>query len=290
MATDLTPAVDALVKSVERLADAVKGQADSGHWALGVNLAVAAATIAIAGFTFLAARKAAQSANAARDLVEIERLREGRQSEERERQREEERSQVAGALAAELRGLATRWQEIAPALKAIPGPVVWFADENYLPVYDGMGPKLLLLPPALAEDVVAYYTRAKGSIDSLRAAGRLTEYSVLSPSESVRGQAAAGALQQKTFACEECDRLMACVEAGLLPRLDAIAKGEPEPEAAGGGGSCPAPHLAGLPRPLSCAPAEIPVRPAVVLRIGPSRGDPQQGRPADGTQDPSNSQ
>jgi len=80
------------------------------------------------------------------------------------RQRGSDRRHLAGALAAELRGLLLRWQEIAPQDGGQRPLIAWQAEETYFPVYDNAGARLSLLPPDLAPDVVRYYTRAKAAM------------------------------------------------------------------------------------------------------------------------------
>ncbi len=148
----------------------------------------------------------------------LQRWREGRREAE-------ERRQVAGALAAELRGLAARWGRMAPNLRATAGPVVWSAEEDYFPVYDGIGRRLRLLPPDLAEEVVPCYVTTKGTIDSLRGMTRLMQYAALSPYPAIAARAADIAGVQKDPVCSAADELVAAMEASLLPRLDKVAKG-----------------------------------------------------------------
>jgi len=76
---------------------------------------------------------------------------------------------LAGALVAELRGLMSRWYEIAPhgarQCRVLP---VGAAEESYCSVYDSIGARLSLLPCDVAEEVVRVYIRVKALIDRLR--------------------------------------------------------------------------------------------------------------------------
>ena len=101
------------------------------------------------------------------------------------RQKEEDRRDLAGTLAAELRGLVARWRQIQPTLEKNPDAIVWAAEEDYFPIYNSIGLKLLLLPPQLATDVVSRYMQAKAALDSFRVASRLTEHRIHSSRETL---------------------------------------------------------------------------------------------------------
>lgn len=109
------------------------------------------------------------------------------------RQRETDKRLLAGALAAELRGLLERWEEIVPRepMPAAPIFIGWAAEESYFSVYDGAGHRLYLLPREVTAEVVACYTRAKAVLDTLRVAGSLHErFLLMNPSERVPPTAA----------------------------------------------------------------------------------------------------
>ncbi len=228
MTATLPQALDALAKATTKLAEA-DPSALKISMALAIGTALTALfTAVLAWLTYRAAKEAARSAKASEDMVNLERLREERQSQEKERERAEEQRRIAGALAAELRGLVARWVEIAPGLKANVAPTVWLAEQNYFAVFDSMGTKLLLLPRELAEEVVCYYISSKGAVDTLMGASRMTEYAALSPSPVISANLANAAAQQKAFGCEVVDRLMQEVEGNLLPKLDEAARGKSE--------------------------------------------------------------
>lgn len=145
------------------------------------------------------------------------------------RQKRDEQKQLAGALAAELRGVLAHLQEIAPAEDSHSFAMVWAAESSYFPVFDSIGTKLLVLPPKLAEDVVAYYVRCKCALDNYRLACRLGEYETQATKEEKGrwGPMMAGwhASGQAQAAAEYAAALTKSLENDLLPRLDNVAKG-----------------------------------------------------------------
>jgi len=145
------------------------------------------------------------------------------------RQRKDEQKQLAGALAAELRGLLGHLHEIAPAEDSRPFAMAWAAESSYFPVFDGIGPKLLILPRRLAEYVVAYYVRCKCALDRYRLACRLGEYETQATKEE-KGRwglmmAQWHASGHAQAAAEYAAELAKDLEAELLPKLDRVAKG-----------------------------------------------------------------
>jgi len=145
------------------------------------------------------------------------------------RQKRDERKELAGALAAELRGLLAHLQEIAPSENSPPFAMVWAAESSYFPVFDSIGPKLLVLPAKLAEDVVACYVRCKSALDKYRLACRLGEYEAQATKEE-KGRwglmmAQWHASGRAQAAAEYAAALTKSLQDDLLPRLDNVAKG-----------------------------------------------------------------
>jgi hypothetical protein len=149
------------------------------------------------------------------------------QSRREKRQRDEDRRQLAGALAAELRGLVERWKQMRPALEANPGLFTMSAEQDYFPLYNSNASKLLLLSPQLAAAVVSQYTQAKAALDNLRAASRLGEQALQSMRDQqtmpIAAELAASAFRANEGAFEYANVLVAVLEADLLPKLDMAA-------------------------------------------------------------------
>ena len=147
------------------------------------------------------------------------------------RQRQEEQRDLAGALAAELRGLLVHLREVAPREDAQPEAMVWAAESAYFPVFDNIGPKLLVLPQKLAEDVVACYVRCKAALDSYRLACRLGEQvgQTAGDRDPMRWRSKVVNFIASTQAQEAADYAAALAESledDLLPRLDEAAQGK----------------------------------------------------------------
>jgi hypothetical protein len=106
------------------------------------------------------------------------------------RLRESERRSLAGALAAELRALLTRWDEVKPkAGQALPADIRWSSEEDYFPIYDGAGQLLSLLPRELAIETAACYMRIKVLLDKLRLVNQHCVARSSAPTASVRSVA-----------------------------------------------------------------------------------------------------
>lgn len=93
-------------------------------------------------------------------------------------------------MAAELRALLTRWDEVKPVQgKALPNDIRWSSEENYFPLFDGAGQRLLLLPRELAIKTAICYMRLKVLLDKLRLVNQHCVARSSAPSASVRSVA-----------------------------------------------------------------------------------------------------
>ncbi len=150
------------------------------------------------------------------------------------RQREGDKKAIAGALAAEVRGILERWDEIKArrkpfekgkhnnprllALSSLLGP----AQESYFSVFDGAGPRLHLLPSELVTETVTCYVRVKAVMDGLRAVTHIVEQAALAnPSRFAELSNMATDTDRRIM--EYAEDTVAALQA-LVVKLDAAAR------------------------------------------------------------------
>ena len=142
---------------------------------------------------------------------------------------------MAGALAAELRGLLARWAEVVELHQRFMefDSTLWAVGESYFPVFDGAGHRLSLLPCELATETVTCYVRLKALLDNLRFVSLLGEREARVGEGTVRegGQASHAsdrAIQYGDKVAESARR--------VLVKLDQVAgtrQGKQPPKCAG---------------------------------------------------------
>jgi hypothetical protein len=139
------------------------------------------------------------------------------------RQRQSEKTLLAAALAAELRALLTRWDEVKPqAGKTLPADFRWSSEENYFPLFDGAGHRLSLLPRELAVETAVCYMRLKVLLDKLRLVNQHCIARSSAPTASVKSTADTAITGGLADAVRYAGGAVNGVEQ-LLPRLDAVS-------------------------------------------------------------------
>jgi hypothetical protein len=147
-----------------------------------------------------------------------------------QRQNDNDRRRLAGALAAELRGFLTLWREIEPPGKPAIGTsviITWAVAQSYSPVFDTSGPRLLLLGRAVLDEVSACYFKLRRALDNLRMSQRVTEY--VQTAGRVAGSIHQEELGRMALGASEgavaTGRRAVSAIGELLPKLEAIAAG-----------------------------------------------------------------
>lgn len=243
MTPEAADAIRRLTQAVEALSHSIASQVPWPAWVQAVATVVLVTVTVIyvrhtgrmAKESTTAAKSATESAQAASDLVRLEGEKLALARDREDRERENDKRLLAGALAAELRGFLVLWDEIEPPEQPAEGIIItWAVEQSYTVIFDTAGPRLFLLGPELIRQTTAAYARMKRGLDNLRLSARLTEWASTSGRQ-------AGTIHEKRIGRMTLDASEGAVKTArravevireVLPKLDAIAdpkqaKGQP---------------------------------------------------------------
>ncbi len=220
MAVESAQALEALARATESLAGSIVGLKSPWYVSLPGPIlgGVLASLIGFLVSEFAARRRE-------------KRRREHERCQEQEQQ-DRERRLLAGALAAELQGVADRWDSIRSARDAMEPRARDYVlrsaagslDQSYFSFFEGAGSRLLFLPDDLARDVVKCYVEMKAILDRLSGAMGTLLAAASAANSSLRIDFEHAATTAETAAVKEGEQVFANARA-LAGRLEVVAAG-----------------------------------------------------------------